>query len=155
MINVLYVDDELNNLKSFKSAFRRFFHIYTALSAKEAEAILSENEIHVLITDQRMPVKLGTELLADSVKKYPEQARILLTAYADIKCLEQAINKGEVYRYFEKPWNADVLKEAIEEGYDMFILERKRKILKETLKQMTLEELQLLLQQKKGNDVKS
>jgi response regulator RpfG family c-di-GMP phosphodiesterase len=155
MINVLYVDDELNNLKSFKAAFRRFFHIYTALSAEKAETIISKNEIHVLITDQRMPIKLGTELLTDSVKKYPEQARILLTAYADIKCLEQAINKGHVFRYFEKPWDADLLKVAIEEGYDMFILERKRKILKETLKQMTLEELQLLLQKKELNGVKS
>lgn len=155
MINVLYVDDDLNNLKSFKAGFRRFFHIYTALSAKEAEDILSENEIHVLITDQRMPVKLGTELLADSVKKYPEQARILLTAYADIKCLEQAINKGHVFRYFEKPWDADLLKVAIEEGHDMFILERKRKILKETLKQITLDELELLLQKKELSSTKS
>lgn len=81
MINVLYVDDEKNNLISFVSSFRRYFNVFTTLSAKEAEVSLSENDIHVLITDQRMPIKLGTELLAESVKKYPEQARIIITAF--------------------------------------------------------------------------
>ncbi len=69
MINILYVDDEEYNLIYFVAVFRRYFNVFTALSAKEAEVTLAQNDIHVLITDQRMPIKLGTELLADSVKK--------------------------------------------------------------------------------------
>ena len=66
-INVLYVDDEVNNLEAFRATFRRDFNVFTAISAKEAEAILdANNDIHILITDQRMPEKLGTELLTGS-----------------------------------------------------------------------------------------
>ena len=80
-IRILYVDDEENNLFAFKAAFRRYFMVYTTVSADEAKIILAKNEIHVLITDQRMPGTLGTELLAEVVKEYPDQIRILLTAW--------------------------------------------------------------------------
>ena len=127
-INVLYVDDEVNNLEAFRATFRRDFNVFTAISAKEAEGILdAENDIHILITDQRMPLKSGTELLAESVRKYPHQIRILLTAYADVECLEQAINIGHVHRFLKKPWDDAKLKEEIEEGYDVFVMRKKKK----------------------------
>jgi response regulator RpfG family c-di-GMP phosphodiesterase len=76
---VLYVDDEDNNLNAFRAGYRRDFEIYTASSALEGLKILEEREIPVLITDQRMPEVLGTELLAEAVQKFPDQMRILLT----------------------------------------------------------------------------
>lgn len=127
MINVLYVDDEENNLISFVSSFRRYFNVFTTLSAKEAEVTLAENDIHVLITDQRMPIKLGTELLADSVKKYPEQARIIITAFNETIEIKEAIKKGYVFRSMEKPWNEEELKDAIKLGYESYIWKIKRK----------------------------
>ncbi|WP_448635308.1 response regulator [Pedobacter panaciterrae] len=60
-INVLYVDDELHNLNSFKAGFRRLFNIFTAESALEGRKILEAENIHVIITDQRMPVMTGIE----------------------------------------------------------------------------------------------
>lgn len=126
-INVLYVDDEANNLQSFAAAFRRDFTVFTALSAKDAELILSSNDIHVLITDQRMPVKTGTELLAEAVKKNPDQIRILLTGYTDIEALIDAINNGHIFKYLQKPWNEDELKTAIQDGYKLFDLKRREK----------------------------
>ena len=95
-INVLYVDDEENNLISFKASFRRYFSIFTANSAIEAQEILSKNIIHVLITDQRMPETLGTELLAKAAKDYPDQTRVLLTAFTDIEALKDADRKSVV-----------------------------------------------------------
>jgi response regulator RpfG family c-di-GMP phosphodiesterase len=148
MINVLYVDDEQNNLQSFHASLRRFFTIHTALSAKEAEVILSENDIHVLITDQRMPLTSGTELLTETAKKYPEQIRILLTAHADVQCLEDAINLGKVHAYLQKPWNDDKLKEVIEEGYVVYTLRKKEQELTLQL-QRTIEELELRLKKSK------
>ena len=112
-INVLYVDDEENNLISFKASFRRYFSIFTANSAERAHEILRENTIHVLITDQRMPKTLGTELLAKAAKDYPDQIRVLLTAFADIEALKDAINRGHIFRYLEKPWNDDELNKKI------------------------------------------
>lgn len=147
-INVLYVDDDNQNLVSFKGAFRRDFNIFTALSAKEAETILdNENEIHVLITDQRMPLKTGTELLADAVKKYPKQIRILLTAFIDNKCLVDAINLGQAFRYMEKPWNHDKLKKYIEDAYDMY-KEDKEQEERIILLERTNEELKIALNKK-------
>jgi response regulator RpfG family c-di-GMP phosphodiesterase len=121
LVNVLYVDDEAYNLQAFTAAFRRSCNVFTANSAAEAEVILATNDIHVLITDQRMPVKLGTELLAETSKIYPDQVRILLTAFADIHCMEDAIKKGHVYKILKKPWDQATLQEAMEEGLKYLI----------------------------------
>ena len=121
IINVLYVDDEENNLISFTASFRKDFNIFTAISAKESDIILLNNNIHVLITDQRMPDTLGTELLAVAVTKYPNQSRILLTGYADIEAVIDAINNGQIFKYLTKPWDAFLLKECINLGYSLFL----------------------------------
>ena len=146
-INVLYVDDEENNLNAFKASFRRFFNIYTALSATEATTILSTNEIHVLITDQRMPGTLGTELLAQVVKKYPDQIRILLTGFSDIDAIKDAINRGQIYHYLQKPWDDAELKETIESAFKIYDLKKQQQKLNE---QLTLvnEQLEFMLRQK-------
>ena len=59
MINVLYIDDEGHNLTSFKAAFRRNYNVFTAESADEGRKILSEEDIHIILSDQRMPKKIG------------------------------------------------------------------------------------------------
>src|ERR1700748_3348715 len=130
-INVLYVDDEENNLNAFKASFRRHFNIYTALSAADATVILNENEIHVLITDQRMPGTLGTELLAQVVKDYPDQIRILLTGFSDIDAIKDAVNRGQIYHYLQKPWNDVELKETIENAFKVYDLKKKQQELNE------------------------
>jgi two-component system sensor histidine kinase/response regulator len=121
VIKVLYVDDEEHNLISFTSTFRKVFKIFTAKSALEAEIILQrEKDIHVLITDQKMPVKKGTELLQDAVIRFPKQSRIIITAYTDDDAVRDAEKTGLIYRYTSKPWNEGELKEFIIEGYDLF-----------------------------------
>lgn len=127
IINVLYVDDDANNLVSFKANFRHYFNIYYALSSAEAEDILAKNKIHVLVTDQRMPIKLGTELLADCVKKYPELSKIILTAFIDTIEVKEAIKLGYVFRSMEKPWDNEVLKDIIKLGYESYIWKLNRK----------------------------
>lgn len=119
-INVLYVDDEPQGLVSFYTSFRRVFNVFTANSAMEAETMLEKHTIHVLITDYKMPVKTGTELLTETVKKYPDQTRILLTGHADKVVLIDAINNGQIYMYLEKPWDYETLERCIKEGYDDF-----------------------------------
>ncbi len=138
-INVLYVDDELDNLKSFAATFRRDFNVFTAISAKSAQLVLAGNNIHVLITDQRMPEITGTELLAEAVKKYPYQTRILLTGYSDVEAIIDAINKGQIYKYLQKPWKDEELKSAIISGYEIFDLKsRERDLLKQLREKSTL-----------------
>jgi response regulator RpfG family c-di-GMP phosphodiesterase len=146
-INVLYVDDEENNLLAFKASFRRHFTVFTAISADEGKKILAENEIHVLITDQRMPGTLGTELLAQAVKDYPDQIRILLTGFSDIEAIKDAINRGQIYHYLQKPWNDNDLKETIESAYKVYHLKKKQQELSQQL-MITNEQLEFMLRQK-------
>lgn len=146
-INVLYVDDEENNLNAFKASFRRYFTVYTALSAADASVILNANEIHVLITDQRMPGTLGTELLAQVVKEYPNQIRILLTGFSDIDAIRDAINRGQIYHYLQKPWNDNELKETIEKAYEIYYLKKKQQELSQQLVVIN-EQLEFMLRQK-------
>ncbi len=147
VINVLYVDDEENNLTAFRASFRRHFNIYTALSADEAQLILGETNIHVLITDQRMPVTLGTELLARAVIDYPEQTRVLLTGFSDIEALKDAVNRGQIFRYLQKPWNDDELKKTIEDSYHVYQIKKEQKEKNEKLV-LTNEQLEFMLRQK-------
>ena len=146
-ISVLYVDDEENNLISFKASFRRYFSIFTANSAKKAQEILSKHSIHVLITDQRMPETLGTELLARAAKDYPDQTRVLLTAFADIEALKDAINRGHIFRYLEKPWNDDELKKTIEDSFHVYIIRKEQEDLNKKIL-LTNEQLEFMLRQK-------
>ena len=146
-IKVLYVDDELNNLSAFKAAFRRIFDVKTANSVDEALEILDKNEINILITDQRMPHKLGTDLLAMAVEKFPDQMRILLTGYSDMDALKEAVNSGQIYKYLEKPWDDEQLIETIIRAYQIQKLKAEQKLMNEKLT-LTNEQLEFILRQK-------
>lgn len=126
-IGVLYVDDEINNLNSFKAAFRRDFEIFTAISAKEGRKILDTQEIGVIITDQRMPGMTGIEFLESIITVYPDTIRILLTGFSDINAVMDAINRGQVYKYLVKPWQNDELKMYIENALEIYHLRKENK----------------------------
>lgn len=120
-IRILYLDDEENNLTSFKAAYRRDYKIFTTTTAQEAVQILTDNEIHIVISDQKMPNISGVEFFELIVPDFPDPIRMLLTGYADIEAVIDAINKGQVYRYIAKPWNEQELKMTIENAFDVFV----------------------------------
>src|SRR5687768_12490526 len=100
--NVLYVDDEPQNLDAFCRVFYDvdwIDEIYTTTSPDEALKILAAQDIHAIVTDQRMPIMTGTELLAQVIARNPDPVRLILTAYTDVKEIIDAINRGHVY-YF-------------------------------------------------------
>lgn len=136
---VLYVDDEINNLNSFKAAFRRDFDIYTAQSAKEGRKILDINEIGVIITDQRMPGMTGIEFLESILPVYPDTIRILLTGFSDMNAVMDAINRGQVYKYLVKPWQNDELKLYIQNALEIYHLRRENKELALKLQQANVQ----------------
>ena len=136
-LGLLYVDDEINNLNSFKAAFRRDFNIYTASSAKEGRKILDTCEIGVIITDQHMPGMTGIEFLESIIPIYPDTIRILLTGFSDINAVMDAINRGQVYKYLVKPWQNDELKMYIENALEIYHLRKENKELARKLQQAT------------------
>ncbi len=123
-INVLYIDDEVDNLNSFRATFRREFNITTAESAEEAIKILEKDVIHVILSDQRMPKMTGIEFFEHIQPIFPDPIRILITGYTDINAVIDAINRGQVYKYLSKPWNEDDVKIFVEKAYEVFRLRK-------------------------------
>lgn len=121
---VLYVDDEVHNLNSFKASFRRDFSVYVAQSAKEARKILDEHEVAVIITDQRMPHTTGIEFLESVIPIYPDTIRMLMTGFSDIGAVMDAINRGQVYKYLVKPWQDDELRMHIQNSIEIYRLRK-------------------------------
>jgi len=126
---ILYVDDEPENLSSFKALFRRDYDIRLAQSAPEALDILRGEEIHVLITDQRMPVMSGAALLERVAAEFPNVLRYMLTGYSDYDPLVDAINKGQVHGYFPKPLNPREFSERVGKGLENCLLRRRNELL--------------------------
>lgn len=145
-INILYIDDEVHNLNAFKAGFRRLFNIFTAESALEGRKILETEDIQVIITDQRMPVTTGIEFLESIIPDFPDPIRILLTGYADINAVIDAINRGEVYRYIQKPWMEEDLRINIEKAYEIYTLRKENRELTAKLLKANAE-LEALLKQ--------
>jgi response regulator RpfG family c-di-GMP phosphodiesterase len=146
-INILYIDDEVHNLNAFKASFRRTFNVFTAESGKDALPILESEDIHIILTDQRMPNMTGVEFLASILDKYPDPIRILLTGYSDLTAVVDAINKGQVYLYITKPWQEEELRQNLEKAFEVFDLRRQNKLLTENLLVVN-SQLEFMLRQK-------
>lgn len=128
-IKVLYIDDEQINLEVFYSTFRRKYDVFTANSADEGMRLLDDNNINVIISDQRMPLKSGVSFLEEVKVKYPDTIRIILTAYADYETAYESINRGYVFRFVQKPWDFEDLSNIIEDSYKIYSLTKKNKTL--------------------------
>ncbi len=124
---ILYVDDELDNLVSFKAVFRRQYAILTAESAAMALKILEKEPVSIVISDQRMPKMTGVELFEQIKDLYPDTIRMVLTGYSDMQAIIDAINKGNVYQYITKPWKADELKVIIQNALETHRLREKNR----------------------------
>lgn len=117
---VLFVDDDERLLASLKRGL--LDEPYNALfvgSGKEALQILGQQEIHVLVTDMRMPEMGGLQLLREVKQRYPHVVRMVLSGYTQVTTVLTAVNQGEVFRYITKPWKLDeefkpMIREAIE-----------------------------------------
>lgn len=145
-IKVLYVDDEANNLQSFKATFRRDYHIFLAESAKEGRKVLEDQEIEIIITDQRMPEETGVDFLESLIPLHPEPMRILLTGYTDVQAVIDSINKGQVYHYLTKPWEEDYLRTVVKNAFEVYALRKENRQLTESLLKAN-DQLEFLLRQ--------
>lgn len=140
---VLVVDDEAQALKWLARGYGNEFDVLTAGSAEQAIAILDERaqEVAVLLTDHRMPVRHGISLLSEVRERYGHISRILMSAYADKELAMDAVNLGHVEAILEKPLDdvqtRQVLRQAIgasqERQRNKALLDRREQTLRETL----------------------
>jgi signal transduction histidine kinase len=117
--SLLVVDDEPEVLRSVHDLLRLDFRVLTRGSGAAALDVLrSEEEIHVIMSDQRMPGMSGVDLLREAKAIRPEVTRLLFTAYADIRAVIDAINQGHVFRYLAKPWDPDELRAVVRQAVE-------------------------------------
>lgn len=115
---LLLVDDEPNILNALSRLFRREgYHILTASSPAEGFDLLAKNPVQVVLCDQRMPDMSGSEFLARVRQLYPDTVRLVLTGYADLASVTDAINKGAIFKFMTKPWDDDELRDQIREAF--------------------------------------
>jgi two-component system probable response regulator PhcQ len=125
---ILYVDDEEKSLKYFSRAFEDQFRILTATNAQDGLRVLEEHQddIGVLMTDQRMPGEKGTWLLEKSRHLRPRIVRILATAYSDMDAAIAAVNTGAIYKFVTKPWDPPQLDATLKRALEFFLVQRER-----------------------------
>jgi response regulator RpfG family c-di-GMP phosphodiesterase len=110
---LLVVDDEPDVCDSIHDLLRRDFRVLRASSAAEGYRLMQENEVHIIMTDQRMPQITGVELLANVRARHPQAIRMLFTGYADVESIIAAINQGHIFQFLKKPWQPEELRAAM------------------------------------------
>jgi response regulator RpfG family c-di-GMP phosphodiesterase len=110
---LLLVDDEERILRSLRMMLGGEYRIRITTSGKEALEMLRAERFHVLVSDQRMPIMPGVELLRQAKEISPNTMRLLLTGYSDMEAIIGSINDGEIFRYINKPWDAQELRQTI------------------------------------------
>ena len=136
-VTVLLVDDEANILRSLERLLMdEEFTVLTATSGEEGlEVLKSASEVALIVSDQRMPGMGGAEFLAAARDITPEAIRMILTGYADVNAAMDAINKGGAARYLSKPWEDNMLVQAIRDGVDHYLMVRENQRLQEIVQQ--------------------
>jgi two-component system, probable response regulator PhcQ len=125
---ILYVDDEEKSLKYFTRAFEGQFRILTASNAQEGFKLLEahQDQIGLLMSDQRMPGEKGIWLLEKARQLRPQIIRVLATAYSDMEAAIAAVNTGAIYKYITKPWDPPQLESTLKRGLEFFMVQRER-----------------------------
>ncbi len=142
---VLIVDDERTVTDLLQDALSSEpYELISASSAEEALALLDEEQIDVVISDEKMPGISGTEFLAIVRRRYPDTIRMILTGHASLDTAIRAINEGEIYRFFTKPCNVFDLAITIRQALQQRALMKEAKRLLQIAKEQgsILEELE-------------
>ncbi|TSA41273.1 MAG: EAL domain-containing protein, partial [Betaproteobacteria bacterium] len=119
--SLLLVDDEPSILSALKRLLRREgYPILTATCAEEGMELLAAHEVAVVMSDQRMPYTTGSEFLAKVRVMYPDTIRIILSGYTDLKAITEVVNRGEIFKFLEKPWDDAALLETLREAFRLY-----------------------------------
>jgi diguanylate cyclase (GGDEF)-like protein/PAS domain S-box-containing protein len=115
---LLIVDDDQNIVSSLLRLLRRDgYHIITAANGPDGLQRLAENEVDVILSDQRMPGMTGVEFLRRAKALYPDTVRLVLSGFTELRSVTDAINEGAIYKFLTKPWEDEQLRAHIEEAF--------------------------------------
>ena len=120
---VLFVDDEVNILRALQRLLRSEpMNLLTASTPEQALSLIDQEDINVIVTDQRMPEMSGVDLLSTVRDRQPEIVRMMMTGYTEMRIAVEAINRGEIFRLITKPWNDEDLKTTLRQAFDQYDL---------------------------------
>jgi signal transduction histidine kinase len=151
---LLVVDDEPDLVQSVKDLLRFDYRVLGATRAVEGLALLGSEDVHVVMSDQRMPEMTGVEFLKRVKDIFPDAIRLLFTAYADLNAVTDAINQGNVYRYIAKPWEPDELRTVLKQAVDQHRLQAERKRLIKEVQEKNAQLESANQELKKANELK-
>jgi CheY-like chemotaxis protein len=121
---ILIVDDEEAILETMTFTFEDEYEVHTSTDARRALEQLDENApFAAVLTDQRMPNMSGVEFLSEVFRRSPATVRMILTGFADMDAIIEAINDGHVYAYITKPWEPDHLKQLMRQAVNHYGLQ--------------------------------
>ncbi len=123
---VLYLDDDAGNRQAFVASFRRDMRILLAATPDQVWEILAREQVHVMISDQRLPGLQGSEILSLVKDRHPQVRRMIMTAYTDLQAVIEAINRGGVIQFLPKPWDTDQVLRAVQQAFAEFQSENDR-----------------------------
>lgn len=118
---VLLVDDEERILRSLAMLFRMQYEVRATTDAHEALRILENERVHVIVSDQKMPIMRGADLLRQAREKSPHTMRLLLTGYSELDAVVDSVNEGEIFRFLNKPWDANEIKATVAQAAQIAI----------------------------------
>jgi len=122
---ILLVDDETNIINALKRTLRPDgYTILSANSGEEGLALLTQHEVGVIISDQRMPHMTGVEFLHKVKELYPKTLRIVLSGYTELESVTSIINEGAICKFLTKPWDDDLLRDNIHEAFQHYEMEQ-------------------------------
>lgn len=122
---LLLVDDEENILRCLARTLRRDgYKILTASSGEEGLNVLAQNNVGVIVSDQRMPGMNGSEFLSRAREQKPETVRIMLSGYTELTSVTDAINQGAIFKFLTKPWEDELLRKNINDAFHHYELRR-------------------------------
>lgn len=137
---ILLVDDEVNVLSALQRVFlEEPYEVLMAGSGEEGLKLLDSRRVKVVVSDERMPGMDGAEFLALARGEHPETVRIMLTGHASLDSAMKAVNCGEIYRFFTKPWQELELKMAIRSAIERYDLEAENRRLLKTIRHQAVE----------------
>jgi serine/threonine-protein kinase len=114
--SLLLIDDEERILRSLAVLFRSQYRLHITTDPQAALTTIAREPVHVVVSDQRMPLMSGADLLREVRRVSPNTMRILLTGYSELDAIVASVNEGEIFRYVNKPWMAAELRSTVEQA---------------------------------------
>ncbi|MCW8883919.1 MAG: sigma-54 dependent transcriptional regulator [Motiliproteus sp.] len=131
---VLLVDDEVRSLETMSRTLDEEFHVLCAQNVSEAEQLLEDNQIQVILCDQRMPDMTGVEFLAKVRERWPRVWRIIISGYTDAEDIIRGVNESGIYQYITKPWHPEHLLQTVHNAVQLYRLQNESELLNMEMK---------------------